>query len=92
MDEIMRMAEDLAISIRAAILSEIDSRHMRNIDGIAQSGDVTFRADVVAERVVSEFFENHKKLSAAYYTEDHGLVIPDGTPEFIFVIDPYFLL
>jgi len=82
------MAEGLALSIRNAILSEVDLRSMRDIDGIAHSGDVTFGVDVIAERAVSAFFESHRDLSAAYYTEDQGLVMPDGAPELIFIIDP----
>lgn len=55
--------------------------------GISSGGDTQFDIDEVAERAVTEYFQEHS-LSVAYYSEDRGLVKFGDNPEYVFVIDP----
>src|SRR5205085_2089990 len=55
-------------------------------DEQAEGGDVTFAIDERAERALEAFLAA-RAPKVAYYSEDRGLVVPDGAEE-VLVVDP----
>lgn len=77
----------LAHAIRRRIYPYLGTVAAREVDGVACSGDATFRIDVLAEKEIADFFKAHP-LDLAYYTEDRGLVRPAPAPTGLLIIDP----
>lgn len=85
--QIQQMLISLAQVIRRRIYPYLGTVTAREVEGVAHSGDVTFRVDVLAEQEIEEFFKAHP-CGIAYYTEDRGLVLPATSPTGLLIIDP----
>ncbi len=77
----------LARSLRRAVLPELGSHAGRVELGAGAGGDVTFSVDEVAERTLAQFVADHASRYA-FYSEDRGLVAPDGRETHVLVVDP----
>lgn len=78
---------NLARSLRQAVLPELGSHAGRVELGEGAGGDVTFSVDEVAERTLAQFVAEHASRYA-FYSEDRGLVAPDGGETHVLVVDP----
>ncbi len=77
---------NLAAAVRKAVLGQFGSRLAKMIVGKGASGDAQYGIDQVAEQAVEQFMEKQAP-NIASFTEDKGLMVPDGA-ETIFIIDP----
>jgi myo-inositol-1(or 4)-monophosphatase len=68
------------------VVPELGSHAGRESDGAGAGGDVTFAVDEVAERALEGFLAE-RAPGVAFYSEDRGLVAPDGARE-VLVVDP----
>ena len=76
----------LARHLREKVLPELGSHAGREAGEAGAGGDVTFAVDEVAEEALQAFLaERAPRL--AYYSEDRGLVAPDGARD-VLVVDP----
>src|SRR5436309_11153749 len=82
------LVRELALELRAAALPMHGAHAGRELaDGSrAASGDVTFAIDERAERALETFLAE-RAPAVAYYSEDRGLVAPEGAEE-VLVVDP----
>ena len=82
------LVRELALELRAAALPMHGAHAGRELaDGSrAASGDVTFAIDERAERALETFLAE-RAPAVAYYSEDRGLVAPEGDQE-VLVVDP----
>jgi len=80
------LVHDLALSIRDRVLPELGSHAGRAQAGEGAGGDVTFAVDEVAEQALGELVAN-RAPEVAFYSEDRGLVAPDGARD-VLVVDP----
>lgn len=80
--------EKLVVELATAIRDQVRPRLGldREIVGITESGDATFRLDQVAEHAVAEFMAAYS-FPAQVFSEDRGLVGPAGA-EYLLVVDP----
>jgi myo-inositol-1(or 4)-monophosphatase len=77
---------ELALALRARLAPELGSHAGRAPLHDGAGGDVTFAVDALAERKLAELVgELAPRL--AFYSEDRGLVAPDGAAE-VLVVDP----
>src|SRR5437763_1135881 len=83
-----QLVRELALELRAAALPMHGAHAGRELaDGSrAASGDVTFAIDERAERALETFLAE-RAPAVAYYSEDRGLVAPEGAQE-VLVVDP----
>ena len=80
----------LARRLREAVLPELGSHAGRAIDPDrpgGAGGDLTFAIDAAAEAALAEFVAEHAPW-AAIYSEDRGLIAPDGGETHVLVVDP----
>jgi myo-inositol-1(or 4)-monophosphatase len=77
---------ELALAIRERVLPYLGSHAGRAQLGDGAGGDVTFAVDAVAESRLAELIAE-RAPGLAYYSEDRGLVAPDGATE-VLVVDP----
>jgi myo-inositol-1(or 4)-monophosphatase len=80
------LVHELALRIRDRVLPELGSHAGRAQAGEGAGGDVTFAVDEVAERALGELLAD-RVPELAVYSEDRGLVAPDGARE-VLVVDP----
>ncbi|QUI24840.1 hypothetical protein HZI73_22175 [Vallitalea pronyensis] len=59
----------------------------RVVNGVSPGGDAQFNIDQIAEDAVMEYVTK-SNLSIAIYSEDYGLSILGGNPEFLLIVDP----
>jgi len=81
------LARELALALRERVLPELGSHAGREHTRAGAGGDVTFAIDEIAE----SFLEEHLAREApgvAFYSEDRGLVVPAGEPEWVLIVDP----
>jgi myo-inositol-1(or 4)-monophosphatase len=77
---------ELALALRERVAPELGSHAGRARLGDGAGGDVTFAVDALAEKTLAELIaERAPRL--AFYSEDRGLVAPDGAAE-VLVVDP----
>jgi myo-inositol-1(or 4)-monophosphatase len=80
----------LARRLRDVVLPELGSHAGRLIDPAHPSGaggDLTFSVDEVAEDTLARFVAEHAPR-IAFYSEDQGLVAPNGDETHVLVVDP----
>jgi myo-inositol-1(or 4)-monophosphatase len=77
----------LARSLRELIAPELGDHGGRAHAGAAEGGDVTFAIDERAE-AHAEGYLAERAPAVALYSEDRGLVAPDGDPAWVLVVDP----
>jgi myo-inositol-1(or 4)-monophosphatase len=87
------LVRSVATELREGILPHVGARRGREHAGRAGSagggrrGDVTFAIDAEAERLLAEHLCRHAP-EVACYSEDRGLVVPEGSPDTVLVVDP----
>jgi len=79
-----KLVVELATAIRDQVRPRLGLD--REIVGITESGDATFRLDQVAEAAVAEFMAAYA-FPAQVFSEDRGLVGPPAA-EYLLVVDP----
>jgi myo-inositol-1(or 4)-monophosphatase len=77
---------ELAQRLREVVRPALGSHAGRAFSGDGASGDLTFAVDELAERSLEEFMDRHVP-ALAYYSEDRGLVAPDGAVD-VLIVDP----
>jgi myo-inositol-1(or 4)-monophosphatase len=77
---------ELAQHLREVVLPELGSHAGREAGESGAGGDVTFAVDEVAEEALERFLAE-RAPGLAFYSEDRGLVAPDGAHE-VLVVDP----
>ncbi len=55
--------------------------------GDGAGGDITFAIDERAESLLERFLER-RAPNVAFYSEDRGMVAPQGDPEWVLIVDP----
>jgi myo-inositol-1(or 4)-monophosphatase len=76
----------LARHLRETVLPSLGSHAGREAGETGAGGDVTFAVDEVAEEALQRFLAD-RAPELAYYSEDRGLVAPDGARS-VLVVDP----
>jgi myo-inositol-1(or 4)-monophosphatase len=85
---IRELCVELATELRNDVLPQLGAHASRAHAGSAVGGDVTFAIDESAETRMEEFLAE-RAPRVAFYSEDRGMVSPDGTdPEWVLVVDP----
>jgi myo-inositol-1(or 4)-monophosphatase len=85
---VRELVRDLALALREQVLPELGSHAARAHEkDTAAGGDVTFAIDAEAERTLEHFLAE-RAPDVAFYSEDRGLVAPDGKARAVLVVDP----
>jgi myo-inositol-1(or 4)-monophosphatase len=84
---VRELVRDLALTLRESVLPQLGSHAGRVHEAAAVGGDVTFAIDAEAERVLEAFLAE-RAPDVAFYSEDRGLVEPDGGAQTVLVVDP----
>lgn len=83
-----QLVRELALALREHVLPLLGSHASRGHEGRAEDGgDVTFGIDAEAERLLAAFLAE-RAPDVAFYSEDRGLVVPQGRPQWVLVVDP----
>jgi myo-inositol-1(or 4)-monophosphatase len=77
---------ELAHHLRDQVRPQLGSHAGREQGGSGAGGDVTFAVDELAEQAL-QLFLDERAPRMAFYSEDRGLVVPDGATE-VLVVDP----
>lgn len=77
----------LARRLRETVLPELGSHSGREQLAAGAGGDVTFAVDELAEAELTRFISDHAPRFA-FYSEDRGLVSPEGDETHVLVVDP----
>jgi myo-inositol-1(or 4)-monophosphatase len=85
---VRELVRDLALALRERVLPHLGSHAGRAHEAAAVGGDVTFAIDEEAERELEAFLAE-RAPDVAFYSEDRGLVEPDGGgADTVLVVDP----
>jgi myo-inositol-1(or 4)-monophosphatase len=84
---IRELAVGLARTLRTEVLPHIGRPESREHAGGADGGDVTFAIDERAEALMERFLAEQAPR-VAFFSEDRGLVVPGGDPEWVLIVDP----
>jgi myo-inositol-1(or 4)-monophosphatase len=86
-DSMQTLIRDLALALRARALPLLGAHAERAHEAAqAAGGDVTFGIDAAAEEELERFMAE-RAPEVAWYSEDRGLIEPDGA-EAVVVVDP----
>ncbi len=77
---------ELACHLRERVAPELGSHAGRSHGGSGAGGDVTFAVDELAESAMQSWLAD-RAPTVAYYSEDRGLVAPEGAVD-VLVVDP----
>jgi myo-inositol-1(or 4)-monophosphatase len=77
---------ELACRLRLRVLPELGSQRSRTFAAGGAGGDLTFAVDQLAEDELAEFLAV-RAPRLAFYSEDRGLVAPDGAAD-VLIVDP----
>ncbi|MEA2479468.1 MAG: monophosphatase [Thermoleophilaceae bacterium] len=81
------LVRDLALALRECVVPLLGSHAGRaHGEELGEGGDVTFAIDAEAEALLERFL-SERAPDVAFYSEDRGLVAPDGA-ETVLVVDP----
>jgi myo-inositol-1(or 4)-monophosphatase len=81
------LVRDLAIALRECVLPQLGSHAGRaHGEELGEGGDVTFKIDAEAEELLGSFLRE-RAPDVAFYSEDQGLVAPDGA-QTVLIVDP----
>jgi myo-inositol-1(or 4)-monophosphatase len=84
---VRELARDLALALRECVVPLLGSHAGRaHGEELGEGGDVTFAIDAEAEALLERFL-SERAPDVAFYSEDRGLVAPDGA-ETVLVVDP----
>ena len=86
-EELLRLVSELAADLREVVLPELGRAEGRAHEQTGAGGDVTFAIDERAERRLEEFLAE-RAPDVAFYSEDRGMVVPAGDPEWVLIVDP----
>ena len=81
------LARDLALALREEVAPELGAHAGRAHAGAAPGGDITFAIDQEAEAFMEEFLAE-RAPGIAFYSEDRGLIAPEGDSRWVLVVDP----
>jgi myo-inositol-1(or 4)-monophosphatase len=81
------LVRELALALREHVVPLLGAHASRAHAGEAEGGDVTFAIDAEAEAVLESFLRE-RAPDVAFYSEDRGLVSPEGEPRAVLVVDP----
>ncbi len=85
------VARELALALRDEVrplLGRHEGRgHVRGAQEGSAGGDVTFEIDERAETFMERFLAE-RAPDVAFYSEDRGLVTPDGDARWVLIVDP----
>jgi myo-inositol-1(or 4)-monophosphatase len=82
-----QLVRDLALALRECVVPHLGAHAGRaHGDELGEGGDVTFAIDAEAEELLGKFLRE-RAPDVAYYSEDQGLVAPDGA-ETVLIVDP----
>ncbi|HUT03324.1 MAG TPA: inositol monophosphatase family protein [bacterium] len=84
--ELAPRIKELGASILAAIRSVASEGEMRSTSGLTDSGDASFKVDLLAERVVKDWLDT-SPVPLAAYTEEMGFIPGRGNPQYVLVVD-----
>jgi myo-inositol-1(or 4)-monophosphatase len=85
--EARQLVLDLALRLRERVLPELGAFTGRAHAGDAAGGDITFAVDELAEAALEEYLAE-RAPGVAYYSEDRGLVAPQGSASEVLIVDP----
>jgi len=81
------LVRDLALALRECVVPLLGSHAGRaHGEELGEGGDVTFQIDAEAEELLGSYLRKHAP-DVAYYSEDQGLVAPDGA-QTVLIVDP----
>ena len=81
------LVRDLALALRECVVPLLGSHAGRaHGEELGEGGDVTFQIDAEAEELLGSYLREHAP-DVAYYSEDQGLVAPDGA-QTVLIVDP----
>jgi myo-inositol-1(or 4)-monophosphatase len=81
------LVRDLALALRECALPQLGSHAGRaHGDELGEGGDVTFAIDADSEELLGKWLGEHAP-DVAYYSEDQGMVAPDGASH-VLIVDP----
>ena len=81
------LVRDLSLALRDCVVPMLGSHaHRAHGDELGGGGDVTFAIDAEAEELLGSFLRE-RAPGVAYYSEDQGLVAPDGA-QTVLIVDP----
>ena len=81
------LVRDLALALRECVVPLLGSHAGRaHGQSLGHGGDVTFGIDAEAEELLGRFLAE-RAPDVAYYSEDQGLVAPDGASQ-VLIVDP----
>jgi myo-inositol-1(or 4)-monophosphatase len=81
------VVRELGLALRERVLPLLGSHAGRaHSADLAEGGDITFKIDEEAEALLEPWLAEHAP-GVAFYSEDRGLVAPDGARE-VLVVDP----
>jgi myo-inositol-1(or 4)-monophosphatase len=83
---VRELVRELALALRERVVPQLGSHAARAHAGDAAGGDVTFAIDEDAEALLRSFVAEHAP-ELAFYSEDAGLVAPNGARH-VLVVDP----
>jgi myo-inositol-1(or 4)-monophosphatase len=85
------LASELALALRGEVLPLLGRHegrtHVGEAGGGDGGGDVTFAIDERAESFMEGFLAE-RAPEVAFYSEDRGMVAPDGEAEWVLIVDP----
>ncbi len=81
------LVRGLAVALRDQVLPSLGSHAARAHDAEAAGGDVTFAIDAAAEDFLEEWLAANAP-DVAFFSEDRGLVAPEGEARTVLVVDP----
>lgn len=84
---LLGLVSELSTELRKAVEPELGRREGREHAGGGAGGDVTFAIDERAEARMEEFLAE-RAPDVAFYSEDRGMVVPGGDPEWVLIVDP----
>jgi myo-inositol-1(or 4)-monophosphatase len=81
------LVRDLALALRECVVPLLGSHaHRAHGEELGGGGDVTFAIDAEAEELLRAFLAD-RAPDVAFYSEDQGLVAPDGADQ-VLIVDP----
>lgn len=85
--EITSLVRELSLGLREQVLPALGTHGARGHLDAGAGGDVTFEIDEQAESYLERFLAE-RAPGVAFYSEDRGMVEPEGSAEWVLIVDP----